>query len=462
MDWWRGPLREVVAGRRVILAGGVAAGWTPMVPVVRKLGAADVLVAATQGAGAGPQPDCRSAVADVPRDTDHMAQLRASLALMADAPLVLVDAVEAFDPDRSAVVFGVFLGETPTFVGRPVVAYRRPEWVALEDKTVVDDLLDRAGVDRAPSSVVAVGDAPAQWRQLDAGAGTVWSADSRDGYHGGAARTRWVTDDVEAAAAAADLRPHCDAVRIMPFLDGIATSVHGLVLPDGVVALRPVELVTLRQGHELRYSGCATFWDPPDGVRAEMRAAARRVGEHLRREVGYRGAFTLDGVATVDGFRPTEVNPRFGAGLIVMTGGLDLPLVLVLDLVVAGVELPISAPDLERQLLDRADANRSGGTWQLAVETPVEVAGRDACFDPEGESWRWAADGEPADATVVAKAGYARAVFDSDRTPVGPSVGPRAVAFWRFADTELGIGIGELTAAEDRCATVDVRDGRDG
>ena len=32
---------------------------------------------------------------------------------------------------------------------------------------------------------------------------------------------------------------------------------------------------------------------------------------------------------------------------------------------------------------------------------------------------------------------------------VGPSVGPLAVAFWRFADAELGTQIGPLEAAPD-------------
>ena len=99
----------------------------------------------------------------------------------------------------------------------------------------------------------------------------MWAVDARDGFHGGGAGTRWVTDDDEAAAVAAELALMGERVRIMPFLEGIATSVHGIVLPDGVVALRPVEMVTLRRGHELRYSGCATFWDPPDEIREEMR-----------------------------------------------------------------------------------------------------------------------------------------------------------------------------------------------
>ena len=144
----------------------------------------------------------------------------------------------------------------------------------------------------------------------------------------------------------------------------------------------------------------------------------------------------------VDGFRPTEVNPRFGAGLMVMTRGLTVPLELVLDLVVAAHPLAIGAGELEDQLLAAADANRTGGTWQLHVATPVEVDGRNACYR-DGD-WRWAGDGEPADATIVAKGGYVRAIFHPRRTPVGPSIGQRAVDLWRFADAELGTDLGPL------------------
>ena len=447
--WWRGPLGSLIDGRPVILAGAPAAMWTPIVPVVRDLGAEDVLVVATEGPGAGPQPEARTVIVDVPEAHDGtMARLRAGLAALADPPAPIIATVEAFDPDRRAIVFGVFLVETATLVGRPFVAHRRPEWVALEDKTVVDALLDRAGVRRAPSVVVPVARALDEWPALDEGHGTVWAGDARDGYHGGGTLTRWVTDDAEASTATAALAPHCDTLRIMPFLDGVATSVHGIVLSDGIAALRPVELVTLRQGHALRYSGCATFWDPPGAVRDEMREAARRLGALLRDEVGFRGAFTLDGVATADGFRPTELNPRFGAGLGVITRGLDgLPLTLVLDLVVAGRDIGISAGDLERKILAEADARRSGGAWQLHVPTPVELAGRDACY-VDGE-WRWAEPGEPAAGHVVAKDGFVRVLFDADHTPVGPSVGERSVSFWRFTDAELGTGIGPLEAPPD-------------
>ncbi len=323
--------------------------------------------------------------------------------------------------------------------------------MALEDKTVVDALLDRAGVPRAPSVVVRVDRARALWRSLDVGDGTVWAADAREGFHGGGSLTRWVTDDVEAAAVTDELAARGDEVRVMPFLEGIATSVHGIVLPDGVVALRPVELVTLRCGHAFRYAGCATFWDPPDAVRSEMGEAARRIGDVLHRDVRLRGAFTLEGVATADGFRPTELNPRFGAGLGVITSGLGgLPLHLVLDLVVAGRDLGVSAVDLEREILAEADARRSGGSWQLDVEVPVVLDGRGACYD--GAEWRWAVGDEPADGDVVAKGAFIGVMFTPERTPVGPSVGARAVAFWRFADAELGTTFGPLVAPPDMTA----------
>ena len=75
------------------------------------------------------------------------------------------------------------------------------------------------------------------------------------------------------------------------------------------------------------------------------------------------------------------------------------------------------------------------------------MTGRDATYD--GADWRWAADGDPADANVVASDGFVRALFAPERTPVGVSVGRRCVDFWRFADAELGTNIGPLTAPTD-------------
>ena len=137
-----------------MLVGGPAAVWTSIVGTLRDLGAADVLVVGTDGLGAGPQPDAQVVAVEIPDDVGPMQRLRTAIARVADPPPPSSRPSRRSTRDRTAVVFGTFLTESPTLVGRPLVAHRRPEWVALEDKTTVDALLDRAGVARSPSITV--------------------------------------------------------------------------------------------------------------------------------------------------------------------------------------------------------------------------------------------------------------------------------------------------------------------
>ena len=60
-----------------------------------------------------------------------------------------------------------------------------------------------------------------------------------------------------------------------------------------------------------------------------------------------------------------------------------------------------------------------------------------------------AAGWTPTVPVLRAAGGFARATFNAARTPVGPSVGQRAVDFWRFADAALGTNIGPLSAPLD-------------
>jgi hypothetical protein len=365
--WYDEPIRQVVGGRPVLLVGGVPQIWPATVAAVRRAGATGVLVVATEGDGVGEPPDCDVVVVPRPDGLSILERIRRGAEVQRRPPQDVIDAVDRFDPHGTALAIGTFLNEYAQFSGRPFLNHRRPTWLALEDKTVIDAVWGRCGLARAPVEVVPVGSARAAAARLDRGAGTVWAADASEGWHGGAALTRWVVDEAESGAAERELGAHARNVRVMPFLDGIPCSVHGLVLPDGVIALRPVEMVTLRRGHELFYAGCGTYWDPPDDIRDEMRAAASAVGAHLASTVAYRGPFTVDGVATVDGFRPTELNPRAGAGLTTMSRGLrdGFPLMLLLELIGGGVELGRAARAIEEELLESADAHRSGGTWRF-------------------------------------------------------------------------------------------------
>ncbi|MGI9644405.1 MAG: hypothetical protein ACR2O6_03755 [Ilumatobacteraceae bacterium] len=445
--WWIPPLREVVGDRDVVIAGAVPAAWNEHADQLRAAGARSLLVVATEGRGAGTGPDVPTVVVEAPEGMGTMERLRFGLRGLESPPPEVVAALDEFDPSGEAVVVGAFLNTSPDLAGRPFLAHRRPEWVALEDKVVVDEFWDRAGVARLPTAVCALEEAPAVAPAIDRGSGTVWAGDAREGFHGGGVHTHWVVDGASADAALDDLTRSCDRVRVMPFVDGIACSIHGIVLPDGVVALRPVELVTLRSGTDLHYAGCATYWDPPDSVRVQMREIARQVGARLREEVSFRGTFTVDGVADADGFWPTELNPRYGAGInAIGKANADLPIMLLNDLIVSGRPIGRSATELEAELVERADATRAGGTWSVQSR-PVDPVERSVTR--RGDGWVWAGEGDPVDGHVVAGNSFVLCRFNADRIPVGPSVGPLAESFWAFADREIGTGLGPLTAPLD-------------
>lgn len=460
-DYWD-ALRSVFSGRKVICVGEVSASFALTVDQLYRLGASEVLVASF-GHGTGPQPK-NATIAILPsgaRPKTSMESIRAEHAALSNPSPDLLAVIDAFDDDRTAVLVSHFLNCVPTLDGRPFLSYRRPEWLALEDKSVIDEFWDRIGVRRSVSKTTRVDPYHLQVASIEMAndAGVVWSGDARDGFNGGGEYVRWLRDESDLESATKYFAPRCDLVRVMPFLEGIPCSVHGIVFDNSVAVLRPVEMVVLRrtEPHEkgpLLYAGCASFYDPPDEVRAEMRELARRVGSALRAEVGFHGAFTVDGVATAAGFLPTELNPRMGAGLSVILGGLsDLPIQLLLDALVGGVALDIDPVEFEAELLEAADRDRAGGTWMSIPGVTLPDAMRPAVFS--SRVWRWASDAEPADATITTGpsvlGSFVRFRFSGSRTPVGPSVGERAAAAWAFVDSEFGTGIGRLTAAPDVC-----------
>ncbi|HJZ62637.1 MAG TPA: ATP-grasp domain-containing protein [Miltoncostaeaceae bacterium] len=448
-----------VRGRPLVLAGfHLTAGGR----VARRLGdlAGTRPLIVAHGRGSGPEPDPADAdwIVVEERVPDILAEIRAGERLVAHPPAEALAAIERHDPERRALVVVPFaLGVLPAqMAGRRIWGHRPPEWVALEDKLLADGIWDEARVPHAPSAVVpaeaeALRSAAAR---LDRGAGTVWAAEARDGFHGGATGTRWVRGPADEAEAIERLRAMGARVRVMPFVEGVPCSVHGIVVPDGVAAVRPVEMVVLRAQAPplLRYCGAATYWDPPEEDREAMRAAARRVGEALRSRVGFRGVFTLDGVLGDDGFVPTEVNPRYGIGMEVLTRGMaGLDMNLANQALIEGARPPLSAAALESGLVAAADRVRGGGGW-LATKAISSGQGEHPLVREDGV-YRRSEPGEEPDATVLAGpsnvGGFVRFEPAAGRAPAGPPLAPLVAAGMGWADRELDLGIGPLAPARE-------------
>ena len=131
-SFWEAQLAEWLGGRRVILTTQVAAGVTPTVGRLRRLGAGEIFVLDTHGTGTGPTPDC--AGCSLALDATGLSldeSIHQGLDALANLPPAAVAAIDGFDPCHDALVIGDFLTEAPALAGRPFLAHRRPEWLAL-------------------------------------------------------------------------------------------------------------------------------------------------------------------------------------------------------------------------------------------------------------------------------------------------------------------------------------------
>ncbi len=444
-----------VEGRRWICTSPVAVPAVNLANWLMKRGALGCFVVASSlGTGATELGDGVEMVLLGGTADDWMASLHASEAALQELPAEVLARLEAFDPTGEARVIGPLFAQAETVAGRRLLGARPWAWRRLEDKTIIEAVWDAAGVTRAPAEVVSVADANAAHERLDQGRGTVWAADNKSGWYGGASRIRCVRTPEEEAEATALFAPMADQVRVMPFLEGVPCSIHGIVFAEDIVALRPMEMVVLRRpaSTQFQYAKAASLWDPAPADREAMREAARRVGRWLRAEVGYRGSFTIDGVMTVDGFRPTELNPRFGAALGVMAQGIKgLDLYLLHLLIAEGLELDFRPDDLEALLVAAADEHRSASASAMVKRAPEETQTLSLVHTEEG--WRIAGEGETAEASATwgpaATGGIVLLKLAAEHLPKGPPAGPLVADALMFLDAHWSLDIGPLEAATD-------------
>lgn len=454
IEYWLDILRPLFNGKKVIVTGGVLAGLIPRTKLIRALGAESTFILATEGTGTGDMPS----VDDGPwlaldsRKSETMSELNnSSQDLLQNLPIEVLNAFDTFDPKKEALIVGTFFHEPSIVAGRKALAYRRPEWLAMDDKTVIDKLWDEIGIVRENSVIIPVEREKIveAMQTINRGNGVVLCGDSKEGVNGGAESIRWVREIDNIDRALPYYLNRCDNIRVMPFLEGIPCSIHGMVFEDYVAAFRPVEMIVLRNLEEgtFLYCGAANNYDPPTSDREEMRLMAKKVGEVLRNSVDYRGLFTIDGVMTKDGFRPTELNTRPGAGISTLLRGLpDFPLELIAQATMAGLEVDYQPQKLEELIVHSADEAR--GT--TIIGRPLDkilphISNRNVKYVKN--SWQWAHEDDPIDGIVDIGpspiGSYVRLKLQCD-IPVGLSCAPIARDFWRFIDENFETTLGTL------------------
>lgn len=429
----------------------VGAAATRAIERLGELGAEDFFViAGTPGTGDQPDlPEEQLVLLDTGGET-IMGAIRSFYDALHRLPDEVVAKVQAWDPDGTALVFGSWLDVDGDIAGRPQFGGRPREWAALEDKIAILRVWQDAGIEYQPAMVVPLEIDALEKANRSVGDGhpVVVTADNHGGWHGGAEMSRiaWEPGDLEAIVD--DFHDQAKSVRVMPFLEGIPCSIHGTVFPDHVLTIRPVESLTLVERRRFRYAGTASYWVPDEDHVVAMQEKAVRLGRHLQKTLGYRGTFTLDGVLTADGFMPTEVNPRFGVGLGVLTSVAGVSLSLIDKLLLADIEENWEPRQLEEQLRDECGTRGAGACFFLVPQVVVDEESVKLAFDKE---WRVEPDAEDATMTrgPAATGGIVRVVPDRERTPFGPSLAPRIVAALRLADQLWEIGSADLVAASE-------------
>lgn len=451
LAWLEDRIGSIVAGRRWILPADVAAATSELVTHMKDWGAADVVVVAA-APGVGDQPDCEVIWTGVVAGSSIMEGIRAFEHAVRSPSEDVSAALDSFDPDRTAMVAAGPFDSGTSMLDRRLYGARHETWAALEDKITIGSLWEAAGVTMAPQEVVPVAEAVEAALRLEAEEGTVWAADNSKGWHGGAEGTRWVAPHPDARSAATDwARGIAHVVRVMPFLDGVPCSIHGYVTDTDVAVFRPIEMIIFRTpDRRFRYGGLSSAWDAPLTLAAEMRAVARTLGRSLFERVGYRGGFSIDGVATEFGFRPTEVNPRLSAGLGMQARAVEgLNIGWVTRGLIEG-DICVDHRWIEEVVLDAAETMRSGrltmGVFEAIDAAEVRVGFEDGrAFVP---------DDEDAIATLTVGPGPAGPVlfmrFDGEHLPWGERLAPYALAGARLASELWGFELEEMTVAPDR------------
>lgn len=440
-------LAEIYSGTSWVMVADAAAGIAPLVEVLKGWGVDRILLLAGTD-GVGEIPDDIEIHYTAARGDTIMGGIRAfERSLLSES---VNEVLDAFDPSGEARVMSPPFGADDAFSGRRVYGRRRPEWRVLEDKTTIDTVFDAAEVLRAPSMIVSVADAVQAARGLSTDLGTVWAADNRDGWHGGGEYTRWVSGEGDFPAATEWSSRRADLVRVMPFLDGLPCSIHGYVTEGGVGTFRPVEMLVGRvpDRGSFYYMGMATTWDPTDRFRDHMRRAADRVGRHLAKTVGYRGPFSIDGVATADGFIPTELNPRMSAGFGIQTRGIDDLNIGLLTRAIYEADIDVDPAELERLIVGNADANRA---VRIGIPVPEQCPKAEIGIRVDDDEVVVAVDSTHGTLAIGPSPGgsYVLLTIDDVHLPVGRSAAGLAVSATALAGELWDIAVPAIEVAVD-------------
>lgn len=251
----------------------------------------------------------------------------------------LADVADTFDAHQRAVLIAPDPLDPPRAGSRRRLGQRPRIWQLCEDKAVIDVIWDHLGVPR-PRSVITDGaqDLATLASLVDAGYGVVCAVQRMGAPPTSGAEGIWWWQHTAPAVGAGPQH----RVKLMPLVPGMPVRLHGMVFADAIAAFPPMEIVTLRRRGTGTFLCCGAVGVLPES--AGLRALTGRIGEGLSLLLGYRGAFSVDGILSPTGFLPTDLNTRLTSAM---------------EAAPAHVRIQMQAANV----LAREGADLTGGKW---------------------------------------------------------------------------------------------------
>ncbi len=249
-------------------------------------------------------------------ERDYFGQLATYFSAIHDHTRTIEKDLENFDPARTARIIAPAWLKDSKILGRKVMGYRRQQWTDFEfDRIGFDHVFDTAIVPRAETVVTLPDqfDLASCLQTLDRGNGIVLIADGVSTGGGGLLF-------VKASDSPAFVKDWLDKksigqLKIVPKLSGPAFCTHGFVLKEGCPASRAFESLSLEKQvkGEIQWVGASTAINLSTDLQTQVHEYTEKIGNYLRQNLNYRGAFCLDGILTPEGPVFTEINTRMGA-----------------------------------------------------------------------------------------------------------------------------------------------------
>jgi len=352
----------------------------------------------------------------------------------------LTEIADRFDPRRRAALITPDPLDPPEAGSRRLLGRRHPVWRLCEDKGVVDTIWAWLGMTHPRYVLVDGGqDVTVLGATVDVGDGVVCAVQRAGSAPTSGAEGMWWWHGGRAPDVATS-RHH--RLKIMQLVPGIPIRLHGMVFANVAVAFPPMEIVTLPRPGSGTFLCCGAVGAVPDDQ--TLRRLTDAIGAGLSARIGYRGAFSVDGIMSANGFLPTDLNTRLTSAMEAAPAHLRVQIHVANLIAREGCSLHDAEwlGELAERVFsgDSVTIYGAANRATVASEVPVRWDGRElVAADPGTAHGHISLEPSLRGWTLTAR-------LQRDHLPSTPYAGTDAPRVFEFADRLLGTDFGLLAA----------------